>query len=262
MRTETVVFFYVQEKEAGRRFPWQKTEFKIQETTWCERRVVAAGIPEYDFQKKSWKMSTLHKKMQVELWQALALENWEKTAFLFHKSLAEKGYLNVLEEVFPLECIPLPGKGGLVRPTPEDIVETLVSEYCRYDALIVMDGEIEEQPDLPEFIRKHCERVNYLAVVTRNEEQYQEVFEEMQEEYGLTGITVPDIRQLKPSPRYQVLVVDAGLERKHIWRYLPSGCSYVSLFSGAERQRMVEERRKDVRCLSFYRQIEKKLRQR
>lgn len=260
--TETVVFFYVQEKAAGRRFPWQKTEFKVRETTWCERRVVAAGIPEYDFRKKTWKTETLYKKIRAELLQALALENWEKTAFLFHKSLVEKGYLNALEEVFPMECIPLSEKGGLVRPTPEDIVETLVSEYCHYDALIVMDGEGEEQPDLPEFIRRHCERVNYLAVVTRREERYQEVFEEMQEEYGLAGVVADDIRHLKLSPKYQVLVVDSGLEQKHIWRYLPSGCSYVDLFSGAERQRMMEERRRDIRYLSFYRQIEKKLRQR
>lgn len=262
MRTETVVFFYVQKKAQGRRYPWQKTEFSMRETEWCERRVVFAGIPEYDWQKKSWRLPVLCKKIHEELLPSLSLKSWEKTAFLCQKSLVDKACLEALEQTFPLEMIRLPGKGGLAGGTPEDIVEVLINEYCRYDALIVIDGEAGEYLDLQEFIREHCRKVNYLAVITREEKRYEEILMEVQEEYGLAGMTATGMEQLKPSPKYQVLVVDAGLERNHIWRYLPSGCCYVDLFSVAERQRLVEERRKDVRYLSFYRQIEKKLRQR
>lgn len=267
MSTETVVFFYVREKSAGRKFPWQKTEFAIHETMWCDRNVVAAGIPEYDYGKRNWSMSTLRKKIKQELLPALAIENWEKTEFLCHKSVMEKDCFKLLEEIFPMEYHKIPGKRGLARPTPADILESLVCEYCRYDALIVVDGTTDQEanravPDLQEFIRTHCEKVNYLAVVTLEEEQYEELLEEMQEEYGLTGILAPAMEQLKPSPRYQVLVVDAGLGRDHTWRYLPSGCCYIDLFSLPDRQRLMEQRRKDVRYLSFYRQIDKKLRQR
>lgn len=279
MSTETVVFFYVREKSAGRKFPWQKTEFAIGETMWCDRSVVAAGIPEYDYGKRNWTMSILRKKIKQELLPALAIENWEKTEFLCHKSIMEKNCFELLEEIFPMEYQKIPGKRGLARFTPEDILESLICEYCHYDALIVVDGTADQEamektrgdaiaepsravPDLQEFIRTHCEKVNYLAVVTSEEEQYEELLEEMQEEYGLTGILVPAMEQLKPSPKYQVLVVDAGLGGNHAWRYLPSGCCYIDLFSLPDRQRLMVQRRKDVRYLSFYRQIDKKLRQR
>lgn len=281
--TETVVFFYVQEKSVGRKYPWEKVEFEVLESKWCGRRLVAAGIPEYDFNKRIWKKEALRKKIRTELIPKLEIDFWETTCFFYHKSLVQTEIGRLLEELFPLELILVQGKNGIARSTPEDVIETLLQEYCRYDALIVMDGtaqmdgmthaaeykealvewqdSVTRQIDLPELMRKHCDRVNYLVVVTADAERYVEVFEEMDEEYGLTGVFLSSIANLKLPTKHQVLVVDAGIAGKHTWRDLPPCCTYLDLVSDTERQRIMEARRKDVHYVSFYRQLEKKLRQ-
>lgn len=265
MNTETVVFFYVREKTVGRKYPWQKVEFKIDKIKWGERRLVAAGIPEYDYNKKSWRRDVIKKKITTELISMLQLERFESTNFLIHKSLYDWELGRVFEEIFPLELIILPDKKSVAKITPEDIVETLISACGVYDALIVVDKteDIDEiiYPDLQELVVNHCDKVNYLAVVTDNPEKYVEVFEEINEEYGLTGMTVDSLEQVKPPSKYKVLVIDAGLSDKHQWRYLPPCCTYLDLISDTERQRILEARRKDIRYISFYKQISKKIRQ-
>lgn len=278
MSTEAVVFFYVQEKAVGRKYPWQPVEFAVSKSEWCGRRLVAAGIPEYDFNKRIWKKEVFYKKIRTELLQKIEIEFWETTCFLYHKSMKETQIGRMLETIFPMELITIPGKKGIVQITPEDVVMSLLEEYCKYDALVILDGTADgEEPlhadakewqenvarrmDLTEFIRKNCNRVNYLAVVTTDIERYVEVFEEMSEEYGLTGIFLSELKQAKPPAKYQTLVLDAGINDKRTWRELPLCCIYLDLVSCTERQRIIEARRKDVRYISFYRQIEKKLKQ-
>lgn len=265
VNTETVVFFYVREKTVGRKYPWQKIEFSIDKIKWGERKLVAAGIPEYDYNKKSWRKDVIRKKITTELIPLLQLEHFETTNFMMDKSLYDWELGKVFEEIFPFELISLPDKKSMAKTTPEDIVETLVPDRGGYDALIVVDKieDIDEiiYPDLPELVVNHCDKVNYLAVVTDNPEKYVEVFEEINEEYGLAGMTFDSLEQVKPSSKYKVLVIDAGLSDKHQWRYLPPCCTFLDLISDTERQRILETRRKDIRYISFYKQISKKIRQ-
>lgn len=268
----------MQEKVIGRKYPWKVVEFSVHKSEWCGRKIVAAGIPEYDFNKRSWKKEVLCKKIKTELLPKLEIEFWEKTCFLYHKSLKETQIGRILEEIFPMELIAIPGKRGIAQVTPEDIVVSLMEEYCKYDALIVLDGttdadallqedgeewqeSIRRQLELPEFISRYCNEVNYLAVVTTDPERYVEVFEEVNEEYGLTGIFLSALEKANPPAKYQTLVVGAGIHAKRIWRELPPCCTYLDLISNTEHQRIIEARRKDVRYISFYRQIEKKLKQ-
>lgn len=271
MRTETVVFFYLQEKGAARRYPWRKAEFSVYETEWCQRRLIAAAIPEYDFPGRHWGREKLKKKIRSSLVPRLGINSLETTVFLCHKSLGRKekllerekeSYREVLEELFPLELLQTEEQCETGRMTPEDVTETLLKEHCKFDALVILDDEQESRRmdfDGERFIREHCEGINFLAVVTRDSEKYTEVFEEVGEEYGLMGITVPELKMLNVPPKFHVLVVDAGLEDQKTWRYLPSGCIYLDLLSVEKRQRLMEARRKDIRYLSFSRQIEKKL---
>lgn len=247
METEQIVYFYRQTKAAGREYPWQKAVFPIQETFWNERRIAAVGIPEYDYGKRCWKPSKLKKKMLSEL-VPLLKDKTEKTAFLCHKSLNMQR--DIMESLFPLEL------SGEARPTPLDMTETIIREFCRFDALVVLAGE---GFDLDEFVLAHCGRVNYLAVVTETPAGLEEVFEDISEEYGLTGITVRSLKELHVPVKYHVLAVDAAREERKAWRYLPSGCTYLDLFSMESRRRNMETRRKDIRYLSFSRQVEKKI---
>ena len=272
MRTETVVFFYLQEKAAARRYPWRKAEFSIYETEWCQRRLIAAAIPEYDFPGRHWGREKMKKKIQSSLLPKLAISSPETTVFLCHKSLGGKekllekekeSYREVLEEIFPLELLKTKEQPEVGRMTPEDVTETLLKEYCRFDALVILDDGQEESTmdfDGERFISEHCAGVNFLAVVTGDSEKYAEVFEEVSEEYGLMGVTAPELDMLNIPPKFHVLVVDAGLKDRRTWRHLPSGCIYLDLLSVEKRQRLMEARRKDIRYLSFSRQIEKKLR--
>lgn len=265
MNTDTVVFFYVLEKAIGRKYPWQKVEFKTDRFKWGERRLVAAGIPEYDYNRKNWRGDVIRKKIITGLIPMLRLEKVEGTNFLIHKNLHNSELGRILEEIFPMELIELPDKNNMAKATPEDIVETLMEDGGSFDGLIIMDKteELEEKTciDLPELAVRHCDKVNYLAVVTDNPEKYVEVFEEINEEYGLNGMTFESIEQVKPSAKYKILVVDGGTQHRQIWRYLPAGCTYLDLLSSTERQRILEARRKDIRYISFYKQVTKKIHQ-
>lgn len=265
MNTDTVVFFYVMEKTIGRKYPWQKVEFETDRIKWGERRLVAAGIPEYDYNRKNWRKEVIRKKIITELIPILKLDRVESTNFLIHKDLRNSGLGGIFEEIFPLELIVLPDKNSMAKVTPEDIVETLMEDCGSFDGLIIADKteELEERVciDLPELAVRHCDKVNYLAVVTDNPEKYVEVFEEINEEYGLNGMTFESMEQVKPSAKYKLLVVDGGTEHRQIWRYLPAGCTYLDLISSTERQRILEARRKDIRYISFYKQITKKIHQ-
>ncbi len=265
MNTETVVFFYVLKKAIGRKYPWRKIEFKMERIKWGERRLVAAGIPEYDYNGKNWRKEVLRKKIISELIPMLKLDRFETTNFLIHKDLYNSELGRTFEENFPLELIELSDKNNMAKVTPEDIVETLMEACGSFDGLIIAD-KTEELPericiDLQELIVRHCEKVNFLAVVTDNPEKYVEVFEEVNEEYGLTGMTFDDMGQVKPSAKYKLLVVDGGTEHRQMWRYLPAGCTYLDLISSAERQKVLEARRKDIHYISFYKQITKKIHQ-
>lgn len=273
MGTETIVFFYLQEKAAARQYPWRKAEFYVYETEWSQRKLLAAAIPEYDFPGKHWKREKLKKKIQSVLLPMLQISSWEKTVFLCHKSLSGKErlsdrekltYREVLEEIFPMEIVASEKQADSGRMTPKDVTETLLEEYCRFDALVIIDYDRDdktEEFDTERFISEHCRGVNYLAVVTPDSEKYVEVFEEVSEEYGLMGITVPELNMLNILPKFHVLVVDAGLETRKNLRCLPSGCTYLDLLSLEKRRKYVETRRKDIRYVSFARQVEKKLRQ-
>ncbi len=273
MGTETIVFFYLQEKAAARQYPWHKAEFYVYETEWNQRKLLAAAIPEYDFPGRHWRKDKLKKKIQSALLPALPIGSWEKTVFLCHKSLCGKEglsdrekvtYREILEEVFPMEIRTSDDQPDSGRMTPKDITETLLEEYCRFDALVLIDYDRDdrsEEFDTERFISEHCRGVNYLAVVTADPEKYVEVFEEVSEEYGLMGITVPEMNMLNVLPKFHVLVVDAGLETRKNLRFLPSGCTYLDLLSVEKRRKYVESRRKDIRYVSFARQVEKKLRQ-
>lgn len=265
MNTETVVFFYIQEKTLGRKYPWQKVEFDIKRMKWGERRLIAAGIPEYDYNKKMWREELIRKKIVRDLIPMLQIEHFETTNFFINKALYDRKIRNVFEETFPLELIELPEKNSMAKKTPEDIVEALVSELCSYDALVIVDktGDIDDTiySELPEFVANHCNRINYLAIITDNQEKYVEVLEEINEEYGLTGMTYDNLKQVKPSSKCKTLVIDAGTESKHIWRYLPPCCTYLDLISSTERQKILEARRKDIHYISFYKQISKMIRQ-
>ena len=264
MNTETVVFFYVLEKTIARKYPWQKVEFKIDRITWGERKLVAAGIPEYDYNRKNWRRDVIKKKISTELVEVLEIERYGTTNFMIHKSLFYTELGRIIESIFPLELITLSDKTVMAKVTPEDVVETFISESSDFDALIVMDSAEEVNdviyPDLPELVASHSNNVNYLAVVTDNPEKYVEVFEELNEEYGLTGMTYESLEQVKPSPKYKVLVIDGSMGDKYTWRYLPPCCTYIDLISSSERQRIMEVRRKDVRYISFYRQVYKRIR--
>lgn len=272
MRTETVVFFYLQEKAAARRYPWRKAEFSVFETEWCQRRLIAAAIPEYDFPGRHWGRAGMKKKIQTFLLPRLGISSLETTVFLCHKSLGGKdkllekekeSYREALEEIFPLELLQTKEQNEIGRMTPEDVTETLLKEYCKFDALVILDDGQEGNTmdfDGERFISEHCAGINFLAVVTREEEKYTQVFDEVSEEYGLMGVTVPELEMLNIPPKFHVLVIDAGLEDRRTWRHLPSGCIYLDLLSVEKRQRLMEARRKDIRYLSFSRQIEKKLR--
>jgi len=265
VNTETVVFFYVLEKTMARRYPWQKVEFKIDRIKWGERKLVAAGIPEYDYNRKNWRKEVIRKKITTELVEALGIERYGTTNFMIHKSLFDTELGRIIESVFPLELISLSDKSIMAKVTPEDVVKTFIGDSGVFDALIVADN-IEEVNDvvyheLPELVAAHCNGVNYLGVITDNPENYVEVFEELNEEYGLTGITFGTMEQVKLSPKYKVLVIDGSVGDKHTWRYLPPCCTYIDLISSSERQRTIEARRKDVRYISFYRQVSKKIHQ-
>lgn len=273
MGTETIVFFYLQEKAAARQYPWRKAEFYVYETEWSQRKLLAAAIPEYDFPGRRWKKDKLKKKIQSVLVPKLQIASWEKTAFLCHKSLGGKeavsdrervAYREILEEVFPMEFLTSENQSDRGLMTPKDVTETLLEEYCRFDALVIIDYDGDNRSgefDTENFISEHCRGVNYLAVVTADPEKYVEVFEEVNEEYGLMGITVPELNMLNLLPKFHVLAVDAGLETRKNLRFLPSGCTYLDLLSVEKRRKYMESRRKDVRYVSFARQVEKKLRQ-
>ena len=265
VNTDTVVFFYVLEKAIGRKYPWQKVEFKTDRIKWGERKVEAAGIPEYDYNRKNWRREVIRKKIVTGLIPELNFEKVESTNFLVHKDLYNRELGRVIEEIFPLELIEMPDKNNMAKVTPEDIAETLMEDCGSFDGLIIADKteELEERIciDLPEMAVRHCDKVNYLAVVTDNPEKYVEVFEEMSEEYGLNGMTFESMEQVKPSAKYKILVVDGGTEHKQLWRHLPAGCTYLDLISSTERQRILEARRKDIRYISFYKQVTKKIHQ-
>lgn len=265
VNTDTVVFFYVVKKAIGRKYPWQKVEFKTERIKWGERRLVAAGIPEYDYNRKNWRGEVIRKKIITEFIPILKLDRVENTNFLVHKDLISNEWGRMFEEIFPLELIELPDKNNMAKVTPEDIVETLMADCVGFDGLIIADKteELEEKVciDLPELTVRHCNKVNYLAVVTDNPEKYVEVFDEINEEYGLNGMTFESMEQVKPSAKYKILVVDGGTEYKQIWRYLPAECTYLDLLSSTERQRLLEARRKDIRYISFYKQVTKKIHQ-
>lgn len=265
MNTETVVFFYVQEKTIGRKYPWQKVEFRIDRIKWGSRKLVAAGIPEYDYNRKNWRGNVIRKKIATELVEVLGDERYGTMSFMIQKSLFGTELGQIIESVFPLELITLTDKTIMAKVTPDDIVETFISDSGGFDALLVVDN-VEEvndviYPDLPELMVTHCNNVNYLGVVTNNPEKYVEVFEELNEEYGLAGITFESMEQVKLLPKYKLLVLDGSVGDKHVWRYLPPCCTYIDLISSSERQRIIEARRKDVRYISFYRQVSKKIRQ-
>lgn len=259
MNTDTVVFFYLCRKKAGRAYPWQRTEFVINRIKWGERKVVAAGIPEYDYRRKPWRKAVIKKKILNELIPLINLERIETTSFMIHHSIFDWEHVGILEQIFPLETVSFSDKRSLAAITPEDIVETLILECCRYDALIVIDMAADCDdiiyPNLPLLVAAYCNNVNYLAIITENEEKYADVFEEINDEYGLNGMIFDRIERLNISSKYKVLVIDAGADDKRVWRCLPEGCTYLDLISSARRHRIMESRRKDVCYISFYRQI-------
>lgn len=259
MNTDTVVFFYLCRKKVGRSYPWQRTEFVINRIKWGERTVVAAGIPEYDYRRKAWRKAVIKKKILKELIPLIRLECIETTSFMMHQSIFDWEHAGMLEQIFPFEQIDFSDKRSLAAITPEDIVETLIPEYCYYDALIVIDMAADCDdiiyPNLPQLVGACCNNVNYLAIITENEEKYAQVFEEINEEYGLNGMIFDRIERVNVSSKYKVLVIDAGAYDKKIWRCLPEGCTYLDLISSVKRHRIIESRRKDICYISFYRQI-------
>ena len=118
MSTETVVFFYLMEKTIGRKYPWQRTDFCVKKAEWYGRTVLAAGIPEYDFTKRPWKREILGKKICSELVPGLEIDFWENTCFMNHKALQRTLIGELLEEIFPLEHVTVPGKKGMGKITP------------------------------------------------------------------------------------------------------------------------------------------------
>lgn len=266
MATETVVFFYTREKTAARKYPWQKVQFALAEEMWYDRVLVAAGIPEYDYGTKHWEKEKLCQKIHTVLAPALK-GSLESAFFLCHRSLEkQKEILYALEQSFPLELREDREQWGLGRNTPGDIRTILLQQACPYDALILLDGTIGlEQPaglseeEIIEFLRQSCERLNYLAVVTAKEEAYEEIFEYLNEEYGLTPITVSSLEKVKLPVQSQVLVADAGAMDKKTGRFLPTGCTYLDLLSLEKRRRLLESKRKDIQYVSFSGQVEKKL---
>lgn len=250
MATETVVFFYAQEKAASRCHPWQKVQFSLREELWHDRVLVAAGIPEYDYKTKRWKKEKLCRKLYTTL--APVLKGSPETAvFLYHRSLERQEDLQeALESCFPVK-----------QNTPEDITELLLQEYCSYDALVFLDGtEQERKPEgNAEFLKKSCAHVNYLAVVTTNEEAYEEVFEQLNEEYGLAPVAVPSLENVKMTPQCRVLTAAVEPINKKTGKNLMQGCTYLDLLSSEKSRKVLEARRKDVRYVSFSKLVEKKL---
>lgn len=183
-----------------------------------------------------------------------------------HRSLEkQEELLHALEQSFPLELLEDREQCGLGRNTPGDIRSVLIQKNCPYDALVFLDGttgtglgvNLPDIDEITELLRQSCERVNYLAVVTAKEEAYEEVFEQLNEEYGLAPITVSSLEKVKPPLQYQVLVADTGIMDKKAARFLPTGCTYLDLLSLEKRKRILESRRKDIRYVSFSGQVEK-----
>mgnify|MGYP004533415343 CR=1 FL=1 len=280
--TEAVVLFYLMKQKQARRFPWQQAQFLLEEGEWNDRRVITVGIPEYDYRKQFWKENTLSRKLCGQLTESLALKHPENTVFFCRPSLAGN-YVRigmrdgaqvcrkVLQEVFPLEL--MAGEQGLgpVRDTPADVLEELVRGECTYDALVLLDGAASVKAgdggvghswgvSGPVLAENYSHRVNYLTVVQAHQEQYEEAFEQLEEEYGLNGIFTDRPARLRVPEKYQTLVIDrTDFFDSALWRYLPKNCTYLDLLSSGRRQHMMEIRRKDVRYLSFRSEIEKSL---
>lgn len=261
MKTESVIFFYRMDKIAGREYPWQHTKFVIKKIPWGERTIFAVGIPEYDYARKYYKPEKLKKMMRKELIPQLEELDLKETVYLCHKSLVS--LIHIMGEFIPLDQYRM--DEGQVREygvqTPEDIFGEMLEALCRYDSLIVInrDDGILGVNETTELVRKCSQGINYLGIVTQKAEEFEDLLEEINEEYGLTAITDEDLENLHPPLKYSTLVVDFSLEDKKEWRKLPSGCTYLDAYSVSNRRRLMEARRKDVKYLSFVRQIEKKI---
>lgn len=280
--TEAVVLFYLIKQKQARRFPWQQAQFLLEEGDWNDRRVITVGIPEYDYRKQFWKATALNRKLRGQLTESLALKHPENTVFFCHPSLAGN-YVRVgmrsgaqvcrkaLQEIFPLELMDEERGLGAVRDTPADVLEEMISEECRYDALVILDGAASVKAgdggvghswgvSGPVLAENYSHRVNYLTVVQAHQEHYEEVFEQMEEEYGLNGIFTDRPARLRVPEKYHTLVIDrSDFFDSALWRYLPQNCIYLDLLSSGRRQHILEIRRKDVRYLSFRSEIEKSL---
>lgn len=258
MEIETVVFFYVLEKQEGRKFFWQTISFKIQEMVWNDRNLIAIGIPEYHYPKRKWKKDVLYKKICTEL-SCQIKGDLNYSTFLCHRSMIhEKNFLEVLQKLYPLPFVFHAKEQDYGFTTPEEICRVLISKHCVYDALVLID---DEENLNPEWVESYCHKINYFAVITKKEEKYQEVFEKLEEEYGLIPIVVENLEELYVPVKSKTLVIDVkSINAKEI-RNLPTGCTYFDFHSFEKKQKIIEGRRKDIHYLSFYKLIDKKLRQ-
>lgn len=252
MQTEAIVYFHVIKgsaaKENWREIPTPCMQ-EAAEGFW-NRPVFHIFIHEkYKYQKT---LFTRKIKGYVEweeepflLYMTHALENLsqrchtDRCYYMWEKEI--KVFFDWLMLLFPMDV-----------HLPDDFVERLMESHKKYEGLILLDGE---EVCGEEFIQTYAGGKNYLGIVTQNEEKYEEVLEDIYEEWGLAAVITKESGAIRGALEGKTLVVDGGFEERKGWRNFPKGCAYLDLTSSKEKQRNLEARRKDITYFSFQKEI-------
>lgn len=239
MEDMSVVFFTVDKEKCGsvrsdegRRFRFRKKyvwEYHVRSGTVVKNQAalhwMRVTLPARERKKREWTM----------------------------QSLAE--YLEGLE--IPPEgrnvCyLPDLAAGQILGRTPEPLSGewiVFLMEYYKpvFDGLIVLqDREMEAE----EIILRHARKTRYLGVATSNPESWEDIVEDLSEEYGFLLDVAEDFKGLHFHGN-SLLVIAGSQTYQAAPSLLPKGCVWLSTDVAGEAGRKVCSRAESVRYLSL-----------
>lgn len=233
MREESIVYFYLDKKQCSRKYIWQKPKLTAKAKhmnlpgSAFVFQVYEIGIPETERPGHPWDLEKLNGQVKQEL------ERWDDSPEAYY--LREPGTENLIR--LSLE------------PLPERFREAVLETITGYDALVILDGP---WVNTEEILELHCDRLRFLAVVSEREERFQELAEDIYEEYGLVCRLVKYMEQMIWQEGLQYLIIDGSEEAGPSYGRLPRNSRYFDLKSDGYRQHLLQARRKDVEYISFF----------